>query len=165
MAVTAERCLSGRKSTPGKCVYVHSVPGVRIPLSPPLRYNRTWAGSRERPAHIRCLDRGFWIHCRIRPPASRTPARILSSHVSSHVDRRQFPCHLPPGVAFPKQSIRESVPSCVYCDITGWIRFAPDRHCHRQEQTGRQVFFRYFQNDPRAILLFRIFVMLCYVIL
>ena len=31
-----ERCPSGRRSTPGKCVYATSVPRVRIPLSPPL---------------------------------------------------------------------------------------------------------------------------------
>ena len=30
-----ERCPSGRRSTPGKCVYVNSVPRVRIPPSPP----------------------------------------------------------------------------------------------------------------------------------
>ncbi len=30
-----ERCPSGRRSTPGKCVYVSSVPRVRIPPSPP----------------------------------------------------------------------------------------------------------------------------------
>ena len=32
-----ERCPSGRRSTPGKCVYVDSVPRVRIPPSPPCR--------------------------------------------------------------------------------------------------------------------------------
>ena len=31
-----ERCPSGRRSTPGKCVYVDSVPRVRIPPSPPI---------------------------------------------------------------------------------------------------------------------------------
>jgi hypothetical protein len=31
-----ERCPSGRRSTPGKCVYGKTVPRVRIPLSPPL---------------------------------------------------------------------------------------------------------------------------------
>jgi hypothetical protein len=31
----AERCPSGLRSTPGKCVYVNSVSRVRIPLSPP----------------------------------------------------------------------------------------------------------------------------------
>ena len=31
-----ERCPSGLRSTPGKCVYVNSVPRVRIPPSPPL---------------------------------------------------------------------------------------------------------------------------------
>jgi hypothetical protein len=30
-----ERCPSGLRSTPGKRVYVYSVPRVRIPLSPP----------------------------------------------------------------------------------------------------------------------------------
>ena len=36
-SLTMERCLSGLKGTPGKCVYVHSVPRVRIPLSPPKK--------------------------------------------------------------------------------------------------------------------------------
>ena len=31
-----ERCPSGLRSTPGKCVYVNSVPRVRIPPSPPF---------------------------------------------------------------------------------------------------------------------------------
>ena len=31
-----ERCPSGLRSTPGKCVYVKSVPRVRIPPSPPV---------------------------------------------------------------------------------------------------------------------------------
>ena len=31
-----ERCLSGRKGTPGKRVCVNNVPRVRIPLSPPI---------------------------------------------------------------------------------------------------------------------------------
>ena len=30
-----ERCPSGLRSTPGKCVYAKSVSGVRIPVSPP----------------------------------------------------------------------------------------------------------------------------------
>ena len=34
-----ERCPSGRRSTPGKCVYVDSVPRVRIPPSPPMFFN------------------------------------------------------------------------------------------------------------------------------
>ncbi len=29
-----ERCPSGLRSTPGKCVYAKSVSGVRIPVSP-----------------------------------------------------------------------------------------------------------------------------------
>ena len=35
--VSAVRCPSGWRSTPGKRVYGHPVSGVRIPLSPPLR--------------------------------------------------------------------------------------------------------------------------------
>ena len=33
--INSERWQSGRMRTPGKCVYVNSVSGVRIPLSPP----------------------------------------------------------------------------------------------------------------------------------
>ena len=43
----AERCPSGRRSTPGKCVYVDSVPRVRIPPSPP---SIIACGSRGRPS-------------------------------------------------------------------------------------------------------------------
>ena len=32
--LSLERCPSGRRSTPGKCVNVKSVSGVRIPFSP-----------------------------------------------------------------------------------------------------------------------------------
>ena len=35
-----ERCPSGRRSTPGKCVYVNSVPRVRIPPSPPIEFRK-----------------------------------------------------------------------------------------------------------------------------
>ncbi len=35
MVTIPERCPSGLRSTPGKCVYVNSVSRVRIPLSPP----------------------------------------------------------------------------------------------------------------------------------
>ena len=34
-----ERCPSGRRSTPGKCVYGTTVPRVRIPPSPPIHEN------------------------------------------------------------------------------------------------------------------------------
>ena len=39
--VILERCPSGLRSTPGKCVYVKSVSGVRIPVSP-LEYRSCW---------------------------------------------------------------------------------------------------------------------------
>ena len=38
--VKKERCPSGRRSTPGKCVYSKRVPRVRIPFSPLLSGNR-----------------------------------------------------------------------------------------------------------------------------
>ena len=34
-----EKCPSGRRSTPGKCVYLKRVSRVRIPPSPPERLN------------------------------------------------------------------------------------------------------------------------------
>ena len=40
LAALPERCPSGLRSTPGKCVYVNSVPRVRIPPSPPTEAAR-----------------------------------------------------------------------------------------------------------------------------
>ena len=37
LSCPVERCPSGLRSTPGKCVYVNSVPRVRIPPSPPYK--------------------------------------------------------------------------------------------------------------------------------
>ena len=36
-----ERCLSGLRCSPGKRVYVNSVPGVRIPPSPPENHRNS----------------------------------------------------------------------------------------------------------------------------
>ena len=60
-----ERCPSGLRSTPGKCVYVNSVPRVRIPPSPPSihrcataltrRHRPTSSGGSEVHASAPCL--------------------------------------------------------------------------------------------------------------
>ena len=52
-ALEPERCLSGLKSTPGKCVYVNSVSRVRIPPSPPLTSSRDKQSQSCSPGPIR----------------------------------------------------------------------------------------------------------------
>ena len=93
LTVTAERCLSGRKSTPGKCVYVNSVPGVRIPLSPPPQCCRARSDSCEQPVHVRCLERGCWIRRKYRFPVSRIPPRDFAV---PWISGRRFPFRLSP---------------------------------------------------------------------
>ena len=61
-----ERCPSGLRCTLGKRVYANSVPGVRIPLSPPFTKNPALCGAflllLRRGGNLKAQEREFDYH-------------------------------------------------------------------------------------------------------
>ena len=146
LTVTAERCLSGRKSTPGKCVYVNSVPGVRIPLSPPPPCSCAWSDPCQSRliSVVRSRDTGFTARSVVCNPDT-APRYCRSMDIQMAISFTPEPPTSSISKAINPGDFKYSYPTNIVID---------------RERAGRQVFCRYFQSDSESVVSAN-----CYVIL